>query len=233
MLDEIIDFLNDLNRQYATGAADYQWNGIHDNCVHTLRNALAAASIWEPKSINLIKLRQLFQLAIPANEFATLAELGTSGPLDDFDAIYHENAWRTALLEFGWLPTRHGALLSILPVHQANDLYDTTFRQLVMEGPMGRGTTQRVRALFLEEHNRDLARNLSHFRDEYQRILAGRTEAAPHAELRGGRRRTVRRRYERYVEAQLADVTRKLEQLETDGRNVRTSRAATPGAGSR
>ena len=221
MLDEIIDFLNDLNRQYATGAADYRWSGIHDNCVHTLRNALAAASIWEPKSINLIKLRQLFQLAIPANEFATLAELGTRGPLDDFDAIYGADAGRNALLEFGWLPTRHGALLSILPVHQSNDMYDTTFRQLVMEGPLGRGTTQRVREIFLEQRNRDLEDNLIHFRDEYQRILAGRSAATPEAELRGGRRRTVRRRYERYVEAQLADVSRMLDELAKHSRTRR------------
>jgi hypothetical protein len=231
MLDEIVDFLNDLNRQYATGAADYRWSGIHDNCVHTLRNALAAASIWEPKSINLIKLRQLFQLAIPANEVATLAQVGTNGPLGDFDAIYGEDAWRTALLEFGWLPTRHGALLSILPVHQSNDMYDTTFRQLILEGPLGRGTTQRVRELFLDERNLDLRDNLIHFRDEYQRILAGRSEAAPEAELRGGRRRTVRRRYERYIEAQLADVNRQIEELARRN-GARTSRVATPGAGS-
>ena len=231
MLDEIIDFLNDLNRQYATGAADYRWSGIHDNCVHTLRNALAAASIWEPKSINLIKLRQLFQLAIPANEVATLAEIGSNGPLGDFDAIYGEDAWRTALLEFGWLPTRHGALLSILPVHQSNDLYDTTFRQLILEGPLGRRTTQRVRELFLDERNLDLEDNLIHFRNDYQRILAGRSEARPEAELRGGRRRTVRRRYERYIEAQLAEVRHQLEEL-TRRNDARTSRAGTPSAGS-
>lgn len=45
MLVEIIDFLNQLNHEYATGEADYEWSGLSDSCVHTLRNALAAASV--------------------------------------------------------------------------------------------------------------------------------------------------------------------------------------------
>ena len=48
MLDEVIAFLNDKNREYAEGDADYNWSVWADNCVHTLRNALAAANIWSP-----------------------------------------------------------------------------------------------------------------------------------------------------------------------------------------
>jgi hypothetical protein len=217
MLEEIVDFLNDLNREYATGAAEYRWSGYHDNCVHTLRNALAAASVWEPKSINVIKLRQLFHLAIPANEFANLAQLGTTGPLDDFGAVFRKDAWRDALLEFGWLPTRHGALLKILPVHQQNDLFDTTFRKFLLEGPLRRGTTRRVRELFSDPHHVELEANLEHFREVYEKILAGRRQAETASALRGDRRRTVRRRYDRYIEAQLSDVIQKLERLRALG----------------
>ena len=28
------------------GEADYNWSGYHDNCSHTLHNALAAAGVW-------------------------------------------------------------------------------------------------------------------------------------------------------------------------------------------
>ena len=79
MLDEVIAFLNDKNREYAEGEADYNWSVWADNCVHTLRNALAAANIWSPLSVRATKLRQLFNLAVPANEFVNLAELGTEG----------------------------------------------------------------------------------------------------------------------------------------------------------
>ena len=79
MLDEIVHFLNDLNREFATGTEDYRWSGYADNCVHTLRNALAAASVWEPISVRVAKLLQIFHLAVPANEAINLAALGTAG----------------------------------------------------------------------------------------------------------------------------------------------------------
>ena len=142
MMDEIVDFLNDLNREYATSAAEYAWSGYHDNCVHTLRNALAAASVWEPKSVNAIKLRQFFHLAIPANEAVDLARLGTAGPLADFGEIYASDASRHSLLEFGWLPNRHGALITVLPAHRDNDLYDTRMRIFVLQNPLRLGVTR-------------------------------------------------------------------------------------------
>ena len=46
MLEPIIKFLNDKNREYAQGEADYNWSAWADNCSHTMRNALAAANIW-------------------------------------------------------------------------------------------------------------------------------------------------------------------------------------------
>ena len=45
MLDPIIAFLNDKNREYVEGEADYNWSAWADNCSHTMRNALAAANI--------------------------------------------------------------------------------------------------------------------------------------------------------------------------------------------
>jgi hypothetical protein len=77
MLDPIIKFLNDKNREYADGEADYNWSAWADNCSHTMRNALAAANIWSPLSVRTTKIRQIFNLATPANEFVNLAELIT------------------------------------------------------------------------------------------------------------------------------------------------------------
>jgi hypothetical protein len=83
MLDEIISFLNDKNREYFGGEADYNWDVWADNCAHTLRNALAPANIWSPLSVRAVKFRQIFNLAVPANEFVNLAELGTKGNIED------------------------------------------------------------------------------------------------------------------------------------------------------
>ena len=208
MLDEIIHFLNDLNREYATGAVDFQWSGYHDNCVHTLRNALAAASIGSPISVRATRLRQLFHLAVPANEALNLAALGTSGPIDSYPRIFRDDSMRDAMLEFGWLPTRHGALLVSLPVHPDNELFDPQPRLLVLQGPVTVRTTRRLLAMLEEPRFTDLDANLEHFEQVYGEILARRNEADPFASLWGDRYRRVRRRYLSVIEAELAEVQR-------------------------
>jgi hypothetical protein len=206
MLDEIIDFLNDLNREFATGAADYQWSGYADNCVHTLRNALAAASIWEPISVRVAKLLQVFHLAVPANEALNLAALGTMGPVDSYSRVFRDDPMRNALLEFGWLPTRQGALLVSLPVHPENEVFDTRPRLLALQGPFSTRKTQRLVALLGDPRFTELDANLRHFEALYGEILAGRDEQDALSQLRGDRYRRVRRRYFSVIEKELAEV---------------------------
>lgn len=217
MLVEVMDFLNELNREFATGEADYEWSGFSDNCVHTLRNALAAASIWTPTSVRVIKLRQIFNLAIPANEFVNLARLGAEGPLEDYAQVYGESAQRNALIEFGWLPTRHGALLKTLPVHQANELYDTAFRMFVLQSPFCQGQVRDAVRLLSDQRFVEVGANLRHFAKVYAGILANRDEEAfGLASLRGDRYRRVRRRYYSYIEQQQAEVDALLARLPVD-----------------
>ncbi len=203
MLVEVMDFLNELNHEYATGEADYEWSGFSDNCVHTLRNALAAASIWTPTSVRVIKLRQIFNLAIPANEFVNLARLGAEGPLEDYGQVYGDSVHRDALIEFDWLPTRHGALVKTLPVHAENDLYDTAFRIFVLQAPFRQGQVRDSVRLLSDERFVEVGANLRHFAQVYAGILENREEEGfGLAGLRGDRYRRVRRRYYAYIEKQ-------------------------------
>jgi hypothetical protein len=204
MLDEIIHFLNDLNREFATGAADFQWSGYHDNCVHTLRNALAAASIWAPISVRATRLRQLFHLAIPANEALNLAALGTTGALD-YRRVFDDDSMRNAMLEFGWLPTRHGSLLVSLPVHSDNRMFDPRARLLVLQGPT-LGRTRMLLRMLDDPKFTELDANLSHFAGVYRDVLSRRDERDAFGPLRGDRFRRVRRRYYSLIEAELAEV---------------------------
>lgn len=206
MMDEIIDFLNDLNREFFTGAADYQWNGLADNCVHTLRNALAAASIGRPISVQAARLRRFFHLAVPANEAFALAEVGTRGPIDSYAKIFRDDPMRNALLEFGWLPTRHGALLLSLPVRPDNELFDPQPRLLVFQGPVTQRTTRRLLQMLGEPRFTELDANLAHFEALYREILARPPQGDPFAALRGDRYRRVRRRYLSVIEAELREV---------------------------
>jgi hypothetical protein len=214
MLDEIIAFLNDKNREYFKGEADYNWDVWADNCAHTLRNALAAANIWSPLSVRAIKFRQIFNLAVPANEFVDLAELSTKGNIEDYREIQRNGPERDALHEFHWLPTRHGALLKTLPVHEPNDLYDTTFRLFTLQSPFRMGKTQRAIDLLSNQRFVQLDANLRYFQKKYDTILTGRDEERDMlSSVRGTPYRRVERLYYEYIQTQRAEVAGMLDRL--------------------
>ena len=214
MLDPIIAFLNDKNREYVEGEADYNWSAWADNCSHTMRNALAAANIWSPLSVRTTKIRQIFNLAIPANEFVNLAELMTEGDTEDYREILRDGPRRDAFHEFDWLPTRQGALLKTLPVHDPNDLYDTTFRLFTLQSPLLRGKTQRAIDLFLDERFVDLNTNLHYFARRYNAILAQHDEQRDSlASVRGTRFRRVEGLYYGYIRSQSTEVRSMLDRI--------------------
>jgi hypothetical protein len=217
MLDPIIKFLNDKNREYAEGEADYNWSAWADNCSHTMRNTLAAANIWSPLSVRTTKIRQIFNLAVPANEFVNLAELMTGGDLEDYRDILRDGPRRDAFHEFDWLPTRQGALLKTLPVHDPNDLYDTTFRLFTLQSPFLRGKTQRAIELLSDERFVDLVTNLHYFEGRYDAILAQHDEQRDSlASVRGTKFRRIEELYYDYINIQNTEVRSMLNRIDNE-----------------
>jgi hypothetical protein len=215
MMGDIADYLNWVNEDYALGRADYSWSGYSDNCVHLLRNSLAAASIWQPRSVQTTRLRQLANLAVPANEAINLADLGAHGPLADGRDVYRTDEARDALLDFDWLPRRHGALVTVVPVHDPNELFDTRGRILILESPLSFGATRKFDRILFDPRFTDLHANLEHFRDVYAEILTEGEEiiAGGFLPLRSLRYLRFTKRYFQYIEAQLADVDAMLERI--------------------
>jgi hypothetical protein len=215
-LEDVIEYLNDLNRDYALGGYDYDWSGYNDNCSHTLHNSLAAAGVWPHKSISSYRLGQLANLSVPANEFAELALLTTSFPIDDFERILADPVLRRTLARRSWLPVRHGAMLKVIPVHQKNELYETDVAIFMLKNPFRRGKSRTVGDLLDEPRNTELETNLLHFQQLYRRILSERPSdwqavSADSADHR------ARAHYYRHIEAQLEDVTEKLARLRAMG----------------
>ena len=212
MLEDIVEYLNDLNQEYALGEADYNWSGYHDNCSHVLHNSLAAADVWSEQSVRVTKFRQLFNLSIPANEFANLAILANTYPLDNFERLMKDPVKRKSLLERNWLPMRHGALMKIIPVHGNNELYDTRLRIFVLEGPLFRRKTAKIDTLFRQPHNTQVEANLRFFQQLYQKILDQRPDGWDRPDS-GDEYATARKKYFEYIGEQLEDVDRKLDRL--------------------
>ena len=149
------------------------------------------------------KIRQIFNLAIPANEFVNLAELMTEGDIEDYRDIFRDAPRRDAFHEFHWLPTRQGALLRTLPVYDPNDLFDTTFRLFTLQSLFLMGKTQKAIALLSYQRFVDLVTNLHYFGRRYDAILAQRDTLAS---VRGIRFRRVEGLYYDYIRSQKTDV---------------------------
>ena len=206
----IIAHLNDLNLHYATTDESYEWSFYYDNCVHVLRNSLAAASVWTPKGVRLNILDQLFQMALPANEFIELANRTALFPLDDFGAVFGDETMVESLQTYEWLPTRHGALVKTAPVHRPNELYGTRVNTFVIES-LEEEKSRRVDRLMSDARFNELEANLLHYEELYGSILAERDDSGwwPHSDAY----HDARRRYYEYVESQLAEVRTMLERL--------------------
>ena len=209
-VEAVIEYLNELNGRYALGKRDYLWSGYHDNCVHLLRNSLAAASVWSPKWVRVRKLAQLLNLSVPANEFINLATRANLFEVEDFSKVWSDGDMVEALLEYDWLPTRHGALIKTAPIHQPNELYDSKLRIFVLEG-WGHGATDRASRLINDARFIQLEENLRYYQARYQRILERREEADDDWWPRTDAHGRAKVRYFRYIEKQLAEVERMIE----------------------
>ncbi len=213
MLPPIVTFLNQLNRSYASGEQGYRWSGLHDNCTHTVRNSLAAAGIWKPKTPNRIKLLQLFDLAVPANELVNLAELGNE-PLPGASQLRRDRLMRISLRDHGWVPAQPGALLEKVEAHEPNRLYDTELDLFVLEGQLLlKPRSWKLRRMLKERRHTDLAANLAHWAEAYRRALEGRGGAAAFAAPARPDAPDLEGAYRAYLQRQLEQTRARLARL--------------------
>ncbi len=213
MLPPVVEFLNALNRKYATQEADYKWSGLHDNCTHTVRNAIAALGAWEPKTVNRIKLLQIFDLAVPANEFVNLAALANDDAPSGPWAVYGDPFKRRTLVEHGWLPRQPGGLIQKIDVHTPNQVYRTDLNMLVLEGQLLlKPKSWKLQRMLGELRYTDLRANLLYFQDQYEELLQDLGPPSVAAIGEGPRDETIRK-YRAYVQDQLTKVKSHLRRL--------------------
>jgi hypothetical protein len=138
----------------------------------------------------------------------------TEGDIEDYRWILRDGPRRDAFHEFHWLPTRQGALLKTRPVHDPNDLYDTTFRLFTLQSPFLRGKTQRAIDLLSDARFVYLDDNLQYFERRYGAILAGRDERRDAmASVRGTQFRRVESLYYDYIQSQRTEVQSMLDRI--------------------
>lgn len=169
MLPAMVEYLNSRNDEYRS--ADYEWSGISNNCTHTAHNALGAAGVWRAYGTEEFFLRQLFNLAVPSNEFIDIAELGNDASLEDVVSFYLDGHKRRMLIDHDWIGTQPGVLVEALDVHAQNSLYRTDSDFLILDLPLLHPRKNAFERMITEPRYLDARANLDFFREKYRKAL--------------------------------------------------------------
>lgn len=205
MMQEIIFYLNRQNQKYASGEEEFRWSALSDNCTHTIYNALASAHMVNPKLVQAGRIRRFFNLAVPANAVASIAELASPDPLGDIREIVKNKRLRLAFDKHYWLPMRHGTLLSALPIHEKNKLYHAEplrFETFVLKSRSFKSRRRLLQQAFSDDRFTDLRSNLTWFEQKYQ-IITNRCQTQPLPQKMDFE---FYQNYCRYIEEQLEEV---------------------------
>jgi hypothetical protein len=173
LLTPMVDELNSLNDQ-TQAKGEFDWSALHDNCAHTTHNAVAAAGLFEPKKTNVFLLKQIFNLAIPSNEYIDLESLGNDPSLDDVVAYFKDPYKRHMLLEHDWMATQPGVVAENHPIHQPNALYDTHSDFFILDMPLLKPQRKQFNRIVSEPQYTDIKGNLLYFKQKYESALKAR-----------------------------------------------------------
>ena len=124
----MVAFLNAQNAPYRDGGQVFRWNLFKDNCIHMAHNALAAAGLWPEWPTGRPFLVSVLDFPVPRNELVNLMQRVADTTLLDPGALDADGAARHALLAYGQLPVRAGALLESRPPQQPNEVYETALK---------------------------------------------------------------------------------------------------------
>ncbi len=170
----VVNALNAANAPYRSGARQFEWSVLRNNCAHLAHNALAAVGVWKEWPIERPVLLAAFDFPVPKNEFVNLMRRTNDLPIADPEAIGDDDALRGALLEKDWLATRPGGLAEAEHAVLVNSLYDTHLRLIFYDEAMFGHYQERFEAIFKDPRYTDLHTNLVYFADLYADIQAKR-----------------------------------------------------------
>lgn len=210
----IVMFLNDLNAPYRDGSRIFRWRVLNNNCSHVAHNALSSAGIWAPWPTGQFFATAAFRFPVPKNEFVDLVLRTNDLPVHDSRLMYEDEIARRSLIETGALPTASGALVTAERAISGNEIYDVDRLRLIFyDNPFWGPYRFRFARILNESRYSDLRTNLQHFAAIYERAL-DRSQTARSDGSDGSGRVYFQRRYNDYIEREVARVNEQLSRLD-------------------
>lgn len=228
VMDALISGINEQNKSYAEAGKTYQWDGIKNNCAHFVHNSLAKIGLWESIRTDAGYPGAFFNLAVPGNELVRTMDLAYGSDIDLSDPvrIFRDKNMRSLLTNYSWLPVRHGVIVESFPFHSRNDVFDGNLVLKFLELPFGWGSvSSRFESYTTKRKYLEVKSNLTY----YQRIYKDALNSLAAAQSKNGLKREelgdfikFAELYKVYLESQLADVEKRLQN--PDALNMKMSR---------
>jgi hypothetical protein len=117
-----VNYLNDTNEPFVTGAQEFNWSAVGDNCAHFTHDVLAAAGIRNeiPRSNDPARVVYnfvSFHWEIPRNDVLIDMEFANDlSKIRTAEEVFSNHEERDEFNRLGTLP-RLGATLNVLPMH--------------------------------------------------------------------------------------------------------------------
>lgn len=219
ILPKLIAHLNNVNSIYKQKNKIFNWHPLFNNCAHLAHNALASLHVWGFKETDASLIDQLSNIAVPANEMLDLMYIGNDVDLSHPSSIYKNQFFYKSIMDNNWLPTRHGVLHEHLPVFSKNDVFNTHGLKLKSYQLPGSLTKYKKFYKKMNSDSRyfDIQSNLEFFRTKYKTALESRPslseELSALPQIDHDAFVKFYKKYYTYLEAQLADVDKKLQEL--------------------
>jgi hypothetical protein len=175
---KMMDYLNGLNDRYFRGPEKYNWSGVSDNCTHTINNAFWAAGFRRERKTSRPFLIQIFNLAIPSNEFVRAAQLANQKPISDALTVFRDQRLKKMFNEEGFLPGLEEGIVQVRPMlAEGNEIFDFSPTMTTMSIPILRPINSRIKTYTTRPEYTDEIANLQRryelFKEAFENLVVG------------------------------------------------------------
>lgn len=160
------DYLNGVNNKYYLGNKTYEWSMIKNNCTHLAMNTSHAMGINSSIETDRSILRQIFNLAVPANAYLMYMDKALLKNVNE-KKILKSKAYK----KFGYHPSQVGTLMIHLKAYPDNVMFETSELKsitLPRKNILKIGTTPASYDKYARPENTQLLENAKRWKSVYE-----------------------------------------------------------------
>jgi hypothetical protein len=213
-----VNYINETNEPYVTGAVEFSWSAVGDNCAHFTHDVLAAGGIRTEIPRGDSRGREIYNFVslhweIPTNDVLKDLEFANDlSRIRSAEEVFNDHEEREVFNKLGTLP-RLGATVEEIPMHLfENNIYKANSpNTFLLEFPVVDNRGRKFNALEKDPAFSSVAANLQRTLTRLQKVHAeakGLEVGSSNAELA-----EFSTRYNAWIDQSIADIQGRLTKI--------------------